>query len=218
MFSKNTQHSIIKEIYSQCGNYVIVICKIKTETFAFLSIYGPNNDQPEFFQELFEQLKGIEVDHTILGGDFNFIIDPQTDALNYARENNVNARKKLIQLIQENNIVDIWRQFNPLERKYTWTRRNPLKCGCLDMFFASDHLVNRITDVNIVPGYRTDHCAITLTIQTKQEPRGSGLWMFNISHLSNEEYVKRIQTCIQDTLKQYAVPLYTQETYTNYNQ
>ena len=106
---------------------------------------------------------------------------------------------------------------NPLERNYTWTHRNPLKRGRLDMFFASDHLVNRITDVNIVPGYRTDHCAITLTIQTKQEPRGSGLWMFNISHLSNEEYVKRIQTCIQHTLKQYAVPLYTQEAYTNYN-
>ena len=84
------------------------------------------------------------------------------------------------------------------------------------MFFASDHLLNRITDVNIIPGYRTDHCAITLTIKTQQEARGNGLWMFNVSHLNNEEYIQQIQSRIQDTLKQYAVPVYTENTYTNY--
>ena len=116
LFSKSTQHNIIKEINSPCGNYVIVICKINTETFAFVSVYGPNNDQPLFFQEMFERLNNIEVDHTVLGGDFNFIMDSQKDSLNYNRENNINAKEKFKQLMLESNITDVWRRFNPMGR------------------------------------------------------------------------------------------------------
>ena len=44
-----TQHEAIKEIASNCGNYVIIIAKLNNETHAFASIYGPNRDQPSFF-------------------------------------------------------------------------------------------------------------------------------------------------------------------------
>ena len=90
-------------------------------------------------------------------------------------------------------MIDIWRHLNPTERRYTWTRKNPLKCGRLDMFFVSEHLMNTVTDVNIVPGYRTDHNAITMTVETKQHPRGNGLWMLNASHLQNDEYITQIK-------------------------
>ena len=84
------------------------------------------------------------------------------------------------------------------------------------MFFVSEHLVNRVTDTNITPGYRTDHSAITLTVKTKQEPRGNGLWMFNISHLLREEYLECIKDCINNTIKQYAVPIYSNDSYSEY--
>ena len=85
------------------------------------------------------------------------------------------------------------------------------------MFFVSEHLVNRVTDTNITPGYRTDHSAITLTVKTKQEPRGNGLWMFNTSHLLREEYLECIKDCINNTIKQYAVPIYSNDSYSEYD-
>ena len=203
LFSRNTQHTVIKEISSSCGNYVIVICQIISETFAFVSTYGPNEDKPDFFRKLFAHFSDIEVDHLIIGGDLNFIMDPETDALHYRKENNVNARKQFNRLANENNLVDVWRQINPNERKYTWTRQNPFKCSRLDMFFISEHLINRVTEADIIPGYKTDHNIITLKIKTQQEPRGNGLWMFNTSHLLNDEYINQIRTCVQETLKQY---------------
>ena len=215
LVSKNTEHNIIKEISSVCGNYVIAICRIGTEVFAFINIYGPNRDQPNFFVECFAHLENIEIDHVILGGDMNFVIDYELDSLNYVRENNVNAKRKFLEISDKHNLLDIWRSLNPSVRKYTWSRKNPFKCGRLDMFFVSEHLKNRVTNVDILPGYKTDHNAISLTIQTKQNPRGNGLWMFNVSHLQNEAYVDQVKLCIRDTIKQYAVPIYSEDVYTN---
>ena len=213
LFSTNTQHDVIKEINSDCGNYVIVICKINTEVFAFISIYGPNSDQPKFFQDIFARLENIQVDHMIMGGDMNFIMNPEMDCLNYAREHNVNARRTFIQLMDEYGLVDIWRHLNPSVKHYTWTRRNPFKCGRLDMFYVSEHLVSASSDVNIIAGYKTDHSAITLSIETKQPSRGNGLWMFNVSHLQHKEYIDCIKKCIEETVKQYAAPLYEEQFY-----
>ena len=68
LFSKSTQHDVIKEIYGDDGNFVIIVCKINTEVFAFISVYGPNSDQPNFFSNIFARLKDVEIDHTIIGG------------------------------------------------------------------------------------------------------------------------------------------------------
>ena len=213
LFNKDIQHNVIKEISSNCGNYVFVICKINTEVFAFANIYGPNVDQPNYFKDVFTHLQNVDVDHVIIGGDMNFIINPEVDCFNYARENNINARKTFLQMADENNLIDIWREMNPSERKYTWTRTNPYKCGRLDMFFISKHLLNKVSEVNNLSGYRTDHSAITLTFEIKQQARGSGLWMFNISHLQSEEYINRIKSCISNAIKQYAVPVYQEHMY-----
>ena len=56
------------------------------------------------------------------------------------------------------------------------------------MFFVSEHLANVIKNTNIVPGYKTDHNAITLVMKTKEETKGNGIWMLNISHLLREDF------------------------------
>ena len=217
LIDRNTSYSLIKNINSTCGNYVIVICRIQTHVFAFICLYGPNRDSPLFFTELFEHLENIEVDHIVLAGDMNFVIDPERDCLNYRTENNVNARQNFMQLANTFNMIDIWRQFNPNERVYTWTRKNPFQSGRLDMFFVTDHTANAITDANILPGYKTDHNAITITINMQSEAKGNGLWMLNTSHLTNETYIQKMKTCIIETLKQYATPVYQEHVYSDHH-
>ena len=60
---------------------------------SFISLYGPNKDQPILFLECFANLDNIEMDHMILGGDMNFVVDDDFDLLNYVRKNNVNAKR-----------------------------------------------------------------------------------------------------------------------------
>ena len=124
---RNTmQHSLISVINSDCGNYVIVVCKICTDTYAFVNVYGPNKDNPDFFTELGDHLDNFNVDHTVIGGDMNFVIDPNTDSLNYVSEYNRRAKQVFLQLTDRHNLIDIWRHTHPCDEKYTWVRKNPL--------------------------------------------------------------------------------------------
>lgn len=83
------------------------------------------------------------------------------------------------------------------------------------MFFTSEHLVNSSCKVDIKPGYRTDHSAVTLTIVIVNERRGPGLWKFNDSLLEDDCYSNLVKSVIVDTLKQYAVPGYTDDFISN---
>ena len=77
------------------------------------------------------------------------------------------------------------------------------------MMFISDHIINTVGESNIVSGYRTDHNAVTLCLKTTDEPRGPGLWKFNDSLLQDEEYISAIKSIINETVAQYANPLYS---------
>ena len=39
------------------------------------TLYAPNEDEPSFFQDLFDHLSDFQCDDLIIGGDFNLILD-----------------------------------------------------------------------------------------------------------------------------------------------
>ena len=212
LFNSRLQHTFLTEKASECGNYHMVACKIQNESFLFVSVYGPNEDKPEFYGELENKISEFNVDFIIVGGDFNFVLNKNMDSLNYVAEHNIRAKQVFLDLTVKHGLMDVWRLTHPDDRQYTWMRKTPMKAGRLDMFFVSDDLVNSFSDIEIIPGYRTDHNIITLSIQRGQR-RGSGLWKFNVSHLSDNTYFERIRSCISDTLKQYSVPVYSESVY-----
>ena len=217
LFRHCVQHEIITVKQSDCGNLLIVACKIGTQTFLMVNIYGPNEDNPDFFHELSNQLDQIQTDQTIIAGDLNFVMDPTVDSYNYAREYNVNAKRVFVEYINGNGFIDAWRRLNPEGENFTWKKSNPVKCGRLDMFFVSPHLINLISNVAIIPGYRTDHSMVTLTVTLAEIKRGPGLWKLNESVLRDSEYIDLINTCIKNTVYDYAIPVYTKEYATNPN-
>lgn len=215
LFSSSLQFHFLAEKRSECGNYHIVECQINRETFLFVNVYGPNEDKPAFYEDLSALIGQFNVDFIILAGDLNFVMNPVTDSLNYVGENNTHAKKAFLELSYKYNLIDAWRQVYPNKNQYTWQRKTPFKAGRLDMFFVSDSLLNFMSNVEIVPGYRTDHNSITLSINKKQE-RGNGLWKFNVSHLADEAYIETIKSCVRDTVRQYAVPVYNLEVCSDY--
>ena len=219
LLNRNCPYTLVEERKSDCGNYIIILCKIYNESFLLVNVYGPNEDNPTFYKKLKDTIEQFDADHLIVAGDLNFVMVQDKDSLNYVSEGNVRAKQAFQELTYEYGLIDIWRKMNPNERKYTWRRQNPLKAGRLDMFFISDELGNYVINADILPGYRTDHGAITLSIQCKHK-RGNGLWKFNESHLSCDDYKDRIKTCIMQTIQQYAAPVYADcmhKDYRNYD-
>ena len=208
LIHRNVQHVVISEFRCEKGNYMLLQCKIGTEVFVIGSIYGPNRDEARFFTHLGNLIDSIDYDHIILGGDFNFVIDAASDSYGYVNENNVNARQEFVSVCDKHSLSDVWRYFNQNKQQFTWFKSTMNQGARLDMLYVSNHLLSQCYDVEILPGYRTDHSIVSMRIQVNESSRGPGLWKFNESLLKDEEYVKIVYECIDRTVKEYAIPVY----------
>ena len=102
----------------------------------------------------------------ITGGNFNFIWKPRLDKLDNMPEHhdNRNYREGIISYLEVNNLVDAWRAVNPDMKFFTWHRGN--KRSRLDYFYCSDHLLNCIENVSILPGVQSDHSLLKRTLKS----------------------------------------------------
>ena len=65
----------------------------------------------------------LKLQDIIINGDFNLLLDPQIDGINYKHINNPNARLKVLQIMSELNLYDVWRDENLEKRIFTWKRK-----------------------------------------------------------------------------------------------
>ena len=74
----------------------------------------------------------------------------------------------------------------------------------LDFFLVSDDLLNFVNESEILPGYRTDHSAVTIKFSFSAQSRGKGYWKFNNSLLHDKLCIKLIKDSIDEIKQQYA--------------
>ena len=109
------------------GNYIILDMVAQDKEFTLVNLYGPNNDNPQFYENLIKKNSEFENEKVIICGDWNFVINPEIDSFNYLHINNPKARQIVLNLLEEENFKDVWRIMNEDSRKYTWRRLNPIK-------------------------------------------------------------------------------------------
>ena len=66
-------------------------------TINLFTIYGPNNGNPAFYNEIQNIL--TETDYTVICGDFNIALDPSKDTENYKRINNPKAHTAVLNMM-----------------------------------------------------------------------------------------------------------------------
>ena len=119
-----------------------------------VNIYGPNKDNPDFYQSLSETVKRYKNHNVVIVGDWNLVLDSQLYCYNYKHINNPKAKEVVKNMILELELTDVWRENNPQCKRYTWWKPNPLKQTRLDFILLSDHLMWHFDDADILPGYR----------------------------------------------------------------
>ena len=152
LFNNNFEFKVKKVYKGGDGNSLMILCEVREEDFLFVNIYGPNRDNPDFYNDLANEIKQINVDNIIIGGDFNLVLNPTLDYYNYKHINNPKAKEMVHNIINELELNDIWRDLNQESLRYTWRRNNPLQQARLDFFFISDHVVSFVADTDIERG------------------------------------------------------------------
>ena len=61
------------------------------------------------------------------------------------------------------------------------------------MWLVSNLFQDYCKETEIIPAIRTDHSAITLTLENFSSPKGKGYWKFNNSFLKDDEFVQAVR-------------------------
>ena len=204
LMNNNFEYKVERVKTDKNGNYAILDIIIQGKRITLVNLYGPNQDNPNFYTNIKQNVSEFENDQVIMCGDWNFVLDPDLDYNNYLHINNPKARKVILDYIEEENLLDVWRVSNDDSRKYTWRRLNPvIKQARLDFYLISENMFQFVTDTQIIPGYRTDHSGITLKLKLIDSERGRGYWKFNNTLLKDKDYVSLIKNTIDDVKKTY---------------
>ena len=213
LFNNTFEYKILQQKTDLEGNFIILKLELeKNITMTLVNFYGPNKDNPSFYNNLMINILELETDSMIICGDTNTVQEYDLDCFNYQNRNNPKNREALLNIRNTFHLVDPWRIYHPNIRRYTWFRRNPVKKARLDLFLVSEELMNIIEKPDILPGYRTDHSIITIDLRLSTFKKGKGFWKFNNLLLKDKLYIEKVKEVILETKCRYACPIYNRDT------
>ena len=103
----------------------MVDIKIEKQLYTIANIYGPNNDDIEFFKQFGENLLDFSGENIILAEDINLVLEVEKDKQGGNPTTHNKALQELDKIIQNLDLGDIWRDLNPESKHFTWRRRKP---------------------------------------------------------------------------------------------
>lgn len=173
--------------------------EVEELTYLIVNVYGPNDDNPEFYIDLFELIEQQEEPNYLIGGDLNVTLDPLLDSRG-SSDNHKRKREIINSFMDLQNVTDIWRAQNPDKFQFSWKPkgvRGLNSSSRLDYFLLSEALLSRAKAVEMKGGFQSDHSRVDLLISLAKTPRGKGLWKFNSSLLMDQDFVQRMNTLIE---------------------
>ena len=163
------------------GNYIQLVLTCRSIKINLIDLYAPNSEDPNFFSEIDKLITYEDADYVVMCNDFNLVLNPSKDSQNYVNINNPKSRSKVITMLNERDLVDIYRVHNPDMMQFTWRRRHPIKQARLDYFIISSSMTDIINSISIILSYRSDHSIIEININLNEFKHGKGYWKFNNS-------------------------------------
>ena len=129
LLNNNFKHKVERVNSDVNGNYIILDINIEGQKFTLVNLYGPNDDKPKFYKEIRQKCNAFQNDKTIICGDWNLVINRDLDTNNYLHINNPRARQEVLNMIDEEDFVDIYRVWNGNKREFTWLEKSGPETG-----------------------------------------------------------------------------------------
>lgn len=183
------------------GRVIMLEIIVDEQSYLITNVYGPNEDDAEFYIKLFEEINNKEEPNFIIVGDLNVTLSFDKDTRGLSTDSHKRKREIINNFIDVQNVSDIWRERNPEKYQFSWKRNeNKKQTSRLDYFLVSAGLNARVNKTEINPGFNSDHLRIDLDINLAKHKRGKGFWKFNSSLLMDKDFVRQMNIL----LDQYA--------------
>ena len=192
------------------GRYLLMNIDFSGSKMTIGNMYGPNSDDVSTFQNFISALSTYSNELIILGGDWNFCMNPNIDrqSVSTAPRNHTKCKEIIQDFAEERNLLDIWREQHQSQSKFTCVRKNPPSKSRIDFFLVSSNFLytKQGAQSEIRNGYLTDHSMVTIQIEIASVTRGRSYWKFNNSLLKQDEFVELMKTRIPTILEENDEP------------
>jgi exonuclease III len=156
LISSKLKYSV-EDTYSDIkGNILLMRVKIGNVKILPGSVYGPKEDNAEFFQRLTTHIGVMQADYVIIGGDWNTTLDDRVgvnniDILNMANLPSSNRSRMLNDLCNACNLTDPYRYFYSEAREFTYVpfAERATNRSRIDFFLISNDLTSQCINCRI---------------------------------------------------------------------
>jgi exonuclease III len=116
----------------------MIDAKLLGNRVTLVAVYGPNRDDPTFYQSLQSKIEIIGNTSVIIGDYWNVPLNYEIDTENYVNKNNPKAQQKIQALMAELDLLDVWRKNNPSVKHYSWRGPNRKRSRLHFLLVSSD--------------------------------------------------------------------------------
>lgn len=188
LIRKRILYTLINAIADPEGRFIIAQANIRNKRFTLVNIYAPNNEDTQFFHNVFDKLSDMSVNSTIIiGGDFNTTLDPRIDSSNLKLTKQSQNARTLQKYIEDFGLSDVWRAKHLTKREYTFQSLVHGSCSRIDFFLTNNSAINNISP-KIHPIIISDHAPISLALKTDSRTIPHSTWRFNDSLLDDPAF------------------------------
>ena len=170
-------------------------------TLHIFNIYAPNIKQEklDFINTLYSTFQSFSSENCIYCGDFNIVLDNNIDIVS-GNPHDLETVEKFKNWSINCDLIDTWRQLQPLIKDFTWSRPSPFLARRLDYIFCSHDLSSKLIESSHENFVGTDHKAVISYFQTNDFKYGKSYWKFNDSLLHDTSFVNMMNGVIDDFL------------------
>ena len=194
IFIKKGLEIYIRNVYTdEDGRCVIFDLEASDIIVPIVALYAPNQDTPSFYRKRSE--------HKILIGDFNLTLNVELDRENTYCNNN-NLMQEVQNIMDEFQLVDVWRQRYEEKREYSWIKSGtyPIKASRIDLALTSGGIDHYTQMIQYLSSIYTDHRALYMVLEVSNNQRGTGYWKLNTSILQDQQYINQMNIELERTI------------------
>ncbi|CAC5405809.1 unnamed protein product [Mytilus coruscus] len=208
--SQKYKNNVAKVYNDKDGRFLHVKFEHEGSIYNIMNVYAHNvvKEKSDFFMFLDNYMQ--QYDNIIISGDWNTTFSKLDRASKTEHKDDI-GYKTLCNLINNNNVYDIWRRRNPDCRTFSRKRvcNLDLQQSRIDYFLICRNVSQYVQYVRYKDTSFSDHAFVEMKVIFDNVERGPGVWILNNTLLDNEEYVSKVIKIIEESKN---CPLFETET------
>lgn len=171
--------------------------EVKNHKYHFINVYMPHNAQlaSMVINKIQQYLSTTSQDSiVVMSGDWNITLTKED------RKNCSEIRTQLANqiqvLLQQHNLIDVWRNFNPNKLQFTYRGlQSNFPMARLDRVYIKAKDMHLVNSAHIIPSF-SDHDGVTMILNTIEKNYKTPYWKFDVELLKSNEYIQIVNNII----------------------